>query len=51
MRLLNETLNDDFNVGSFIDEFEGFEEFDIEILSRDYEKNFILRSNVKELDD
>ena len=32
MRLLNETFNDDFIVGSFIDEFDRFEEFDIEVI-------------------
>jgi hypothetical protein len=51
MRLLNETFNDDFNVGPFIDEFDAFEEFDIEIISRDYEKNFRLKNNTKDIDD
>ena len=51
MRLLNETFNDDFIVGSFIDEFDRFEEFDIEVISRDYEKNFKLINITKDIDD
>ncbi len=51
MRLLHETFSEDFNVGPFIDEFDRFDEFDLEIISRDYEKNFILKNNIKDIDD
>jgi hypothetical protein len=51
MRLLNETFNDEINVDSFIDEFDRFDEFDLEMISRDYEKGFKLKNDIKYIDD
>ena len=51
MRLLNETFNDDFNLDSFIDEFDRFDEFDLEIISRDYEQNLQAKNDIKNIDD
>lgn len=51
MRLLSETFNEELIVGSFIDEFDRFDEFDLEIISRDYEKNIKLKNNMKDIDE
>ena len=50
MRLLDDNFNDDLYSESFIDEFDRFDEFDIEIISRDYEANYELKNDVKFID-
>ena len=51
MRLLNENFNYDLNVDSFIDELDKFDEFDLEIISRDYEQSFKSKNEIKYIDD
>ena len=51
MRLLNERFNDEFNFSSFIDEFDRFDEFDIEMISKEYEKKFELKNNIIDIDE
>ena len=41
MRLLNENFNDDVGYKSFIDEFDSFDEFDLECISKDYDERFV----------
>ena len=40
MRILNESFNEEFTFSSFIDEFDRFDEFDIEMISKEYELKF-----------
>jgi len=51
MRLLNENFNEEFNFSSFIDEFDRFEEIDIDIISKEYERKFESRIDIKNLDE
>jgi len=51
MRLLNESFNEEFNFSSFVDEFDRFDKFDIDMISREYEQKFESRINVKNLDE
>ena len=51
MRLLNENFNEEFNFSHFIDEFDRFDEIDIDILSKDYERKFEPRINIKNIDE
>ena len=51
MRLLNETFNDELNFNPFIDELDRFDEFDLEMISRDYDKNMELNYDMKILDE
>ena len=51
MRLLNESITEGFNFSSFIDEFDRFDEIDIDIISREYERKYESKINVKNLDE
>jgi len=51
MRLLNENFNEEFNFSSFIDEFDRFDEIDIDMISKEYERKFESRINIKNLDE
>ena len=37
MNVLNESLNDDFDCNSYLDELDIFDEFDLECISKDYD--------------
>ena len=41
MRLLNENFNDDVGFKSFIDEFDSFDEFDLDCISKDYDGRLV----------
>lgn len=45
MKLLNQNFNDEVGYRSFIDEFDSFDEFDIECISKEYDERLI-KSNV-----
>jgi hypothetical protein len=51
MRLLNEPFNEEVVFRSFIDELDRFDEFDIDMISQDYERKFDTRINVKKVDE
>ncbi len=51
MRLLNENFNEEFNFSHFIDEFDRFDEIDIDMISKEYEIKFESKINVKNLDE
>jgi hypothetical protein len=51
MRLLHESINEEFNFSSFIDEFDRFDEFDIDMISKEYERKFEPRININNLDE
>jgi hypothetical protein len=50
MKLLNENINDDVSYRSFIDEFDSFDEFDLECISRDYDERLINNVVTKDFD-
>ena len=50
MRLLNENFNDEVGYRSFIDEFDRFDEFDIECISKDYDERLIKNVEIKDFD-
>ena len=50
MRLLNENFNDEVGYRSFIDEFDRFDEFDIECISKDYDERLIKNVAIKDFD-
>ena len=50
MKLLNENFNDEVGYRSFIDEFDSFDEFDIECISKDYDKRLIKNVVKKDFD-
>ena len=50
MRLLNEDFNDEVGYRSFIDEFDRFDEFDIECISKDYDERLIKNVAIKDFD-
>jgi len=41
MRLLNENFNDDVGYKPFIDEFDSFDEFDLDCISKDYDDRVV----------
>lgn len=41
MRLLNENFNDDVGYKPFIDEFDSFDEFDLDCISKDYDERMV----------
>ena len=41
MRLLNENFNDDVGYKLFIDEFDSFDEFDLDCISKDYDDRVV----------
>ena len=51
MRLLNESFTEEINFSSFIDEFDRFDEIDIDMISKEYERKFESRINIKNLDE
>ena len=51
MRLLNESFNEEINFSSFVDEFDRFDKFDIDMISKEYEQKYESRINVKNLDE
>ena len=51
MRLLNENFNEEFNFSHFIDEFDRFDEIDIDMISKEYEIKFESKINLKNLDE
>ena len=51
MKLLNERFNDEINIGSFIDEFDRYDEFDIDMISRDYDIKLAPKNIVKDVDE
>lgn len=50
MKLLNENFNDEVGYRSFVDEFDRFDEFDIECISRDYNERLIRNAVAKDGD-
>jgi len=50
MKLLNESFNDDVSCRPFIDEFDSFDEFDLECISRDYDERLIRNIAAKDFD-
>ena len=50
MKLLNENFNDEVGYRSFIDEFDSFDEFDIEYISKDYDRRLIKNVVKKDFD-
>ena len=51
MRLFNENFNKEFIFSSFIDEFDRYDEIDIDMISKEYEIKFEPRINIKNLDE
>ena len=51
MRLLNENFNEEFNFSHFIDEFDRFDEIDIDMISKEYELKYESRINIKNIDE
>jgi hypothetical protein len=51
MRLLDNSFSYDLNVDSFIDEFDRFDEFDLELISRDYHESFKEKNEIKYIDE
>ena len=51
MRLLNERFNDEIIVGSFIDEFDRYDQFDIDMISREYDIKAEPKNIVKDVDE
>ena len=51
MKLLNERFNDDVICNSFIDEFDSFDEFDLEWISKDYDERIIFQYMIKDIDE
>lgn len=50
MKLINQNFNDEVGYRSFIDEFDSFDEFDIECISKDYDERLIKNSVAKDSD-
>ena len=51
MRLISESFNEEVNFSSFIDELDRFDEFDIDMISKEYETRFESRINIKNIDE
>ena len=51
MRLLDVKFNDDYNYGPFVDEFDRFDEFDIEVITKDYEYKRESKNIMKNIDE
>ncbi len=51
MRLLDVRFNDDYNYGPFVDEFDRFDEFDIEVIAQDYIHRKESKNNMKNIDE
>ena len=50
MKLLNQNFNDEVGYRSFIDEFDSFDEFDIECISKEYDERLIKNNVSKDSD-
>ena len=48
MKLINQNFNDEVGYRSFIDEFDSFDEFDIECISKDYDERLINNAVTKD---
>jgi hypothetical protein len=48
MKLFGENFNDEVGYRSFIDEFDSFDEFDIECISKDYDERLTKNTVVKD---
>ncbi|NNK84313.1 MAG: hypothetical protein HKO91_02020 [Desulfobacterales bacterium] len=51
MRLLNVRFTEDYNYGPFIDEFDRFDEFDIEVITKEYDYKYEPKKNIKDIDE
>ena len=51
MRLLEVKINDDYNYDPFIDEFDKFDEFDIEVITKDYDYRSQSNKMIKNIDE
>ncbi len=51
MRLIDVRYNEDINYSPFIDEFDRFEEFDIEVMSKDYDYRIPPKNKIKDIDE
>jgi len=51
MRLLNVKFNEDINYSPFIDELDRFDEFDIDMISKDYDKKYETKNKIKNVDE
>ena len=51
MRLLDARFNDDYNYSPFIDEFDRFDEFDIEVITKEYDYRRESKNNIKDIDE
>ena len=50
MKIISQNFNDEVGYRSFIDEFDSFDEFDIECISKDYDERLIKNSVAKDSD-
>jgi hypothetical protein len=50
MKIISHNFNDEVGYRSFIDEFDSFDEFDIECISKDYDERLIKNSVAKDSD-
>ena len=51
MRLLDVKFNEDYSYGPFVDEFDRFDEFDIEVITKDYDYKSELKNKIKNIDE
>ena len=51
MRLLDVKFNDDYNYSPVIDEFDRFDEFDIEFITKDYDYKNNSKNKIKYIDE
>jgi len=51
MRLLKVKINDDYNYGPFIDEFDRFDEFDIEVITKEYDYKYESKNRIKNIEE
>ena len=51
MKNLDNSFSYDLNVDSFIDEFDKFDEFDLEIITRDYDYSLREKNEIKYIDE
>jgi len=51
MRLLDVKFNEDINYSPFIDEFDRFDEFDIDMISKDYDDKYVAKNKTKNIDE
>ncbi len=50
MRLLDVKFNDEYNYSPFIDEIDRFEEFDIEVITKEYDYKSSSKNKIKDID-